>query len=130
VDRELVLWLPPPLPGTPTIDPASQQQVDECSNDLLSPIRISTSCPANPLVYQQEAVAAISKQADTDTATLTAARGQVASLLACLVSPTGWAVEVAWTDQATPATFTPAVCATPLAQRLSPIAPPTTTGAP
>lgn len=132
-DKELVLYLPPPTVGTPSIDPASQQQVDSCARRVpLAPffgVNLSRSCPGDTLANQEQAIADVTKQAAADTGTIDAARGQVSSLVACLVSPTGWQVETAWTDQPEPATFTSAACSTPPAQRLSPITTPTT-GAP
>jgi len=131
--NELVLSLPAPVPGTPSIDPATQQQVDSCARHVpISPlfsVNLARSCPGDTLAYQAEAIKAVTAEAAHDTAMLNGARAQVASLLSCLVAPTGWQVQVAWTDQPAPASFTGGSCATPMPNRL-PALPTPTTGAP
>jgi len=132
----LVLMLPPPVPGVPTIDPTAQTQVDSCETRLpvlggLATVDLNRSCAADALKYQAQAIADITKQSQHDPAVVDAARLQTAQLIACLVQPTGWSVGISWTDQ--PFTVSPPVasCPSPMTDRLPPVPTtvPATTGA-
>jgi len=124
--QSVTYYLPAPVPGPVAIDPTSVKEINSCSHDL-GPAHISRSCGVDPVALEEQGQASMAKTAAADTARIDQARGDVTTLLACIVQPTGWTVSVAWDDQTKPPAA--ASCTKPLPQRLVPYAP-TTTGAP